>query len=322
MAEALVILIVAGAALAVAYPALRRPAATGAESNDEAEELVQRKDRVLASLREIESDREAGNLSEADYEALKREYEAEAAVILRKLDELGRAASRGRERAPRRAEAAETASPRGAPALLWAFAVIVFVVLAGAMLSRAIGPRGPEGSITGNDAVRGGGGAGGPEGAGGAGGGGALVPVDLSRVPELEARLRADSTDLQALLALGHIDIATQRFEEAAALSMRALRQSPGNAEALTHLGVVLWASSDTDNGLEAFNQALASDENLAEALLFKGILLFTAKQDFQGAVAAWERYLEVAPPEANTARVRAMLEGARQAARSAAGAR
>ncbi|MBI4514024.1 MAG: hypothetical protein HY702_07935, partial [Gemmatimonadetes bacterium] len=163
MAEALVLLIVAGAALAVAYPALRRQAgaaaaAAAAEPSDEVDELLERKNRVLASLREIESDREAGNLSGADYEALKREVEAAAAGVLRRLDELGRVAPGRPRRAAQPVGPAQAAPRRGAPALLWAFGVIVFVVLAGVTLSRALGPRGPDGSITGNDPVRGAGG--------------------------------------------------------------------------------------------------------------------------------------------------------------------
>ncbi|MGH7545206.1 MAG: tetratricopeptide repeat protein, partial [Gemmatimonadota bacterium] len=145
--------------------------------------------------------------------------------------------------------------------------------------------------------------------------GGALVPVDLSRVPQLEGRIAADSTDVEAMNELAHIYVSTQQFREAADLSMRALRVDPENAQAMTHLGVVLWASGDLDAAVEAFDHAIQFDPGWHETYLFKGLVLFTGKQDFQGAVETWERYLEVAPPDVNTDRVRGMLEGARQGA-------
>lgn len=329
MTELLVILIVAAAAAAVAYPALRRgetsstparpkvpdkrrhtrAAGGGGGGRHEAEGLLEKKARVLAALREIEADREDGKITEEDYDRLKREYEAEAVAVLRRLDALGPAAAGAAG-----AGAARDARRGLSPGLAWGFAIVLFGVLAGALLTQALRPRGPDGSITGNE-IAGGGGGGMGGGGGGGGGGGALVPVDLSKVPELQQRIAADSTDVDALNELAHLYVSTQQFREAADLSMRALRIDPENAQAMTHLGVVLWANGELDGALEAFNHAIQFDPRWHETYLFKGLVLFTAKQDFQGAVEAWERYLEVAPPDANTSRVRGMLEGARQGA-------
>lgn len=329
MTEILVILIVAAAAAAVAYPALRhrdepapaKPGPQGAAEKrvvTEEERLLEAKARVLGALREIDADRDEGNISDEDYERLKRGYEAEAAAVLRRLDALGQVGKGARPAADAVAAGAASRRRGVSTGLAWGFGVVVFVALVGALLAQAIRPRGPDGSITGNDFSGGGDG-------GGMGGGGMsapLVPVDIARVPDLQKRIAADSNDVDALNELAHIYISTQQFREAAGLSMRALRVDNDNAQAMAHLGVVLWASGDLDAALEAFNHSITFDPKWHEAYLFKGLVLFTAKQDFQGAVETWERYLEVVPPGVNTDRIRGMLEGARRAAAMGGGPR
>ncbi len=294
----------------------RRDGARRAEPAQEAESLLERKARALAALREIEANRAEGNLSEEDYASLRREYEAEAAAILRKLDEGREGGEVAKGRVPSEAGAAETATAgprRRSSGLVWGVGVVVFTIVVGIALAQAIRPRGPDGSITGNEIAGGGSPMGG--GMGGAMGGGSLVPLDASRIPGLEARLQKDSADLEALVELSHAYIAMQRFREAANLSMRALRIEPRNARAMTHLGVVLWANGELETALQAFNHAIEWDPELPEPYLFKGLVSFAGLQDFQGAIEAWQRHLALAPPDANPDRVRGMLEGARRAA-------
>ncbi len=50
------------------------------------EELEEERDFLLASLRDLEREREAGELSERDYQALHDDYTARAAVVLRALE--------------------------------------------------------------------------------------------------------------------------------------------------------------------------------------------------------------------------------------------
>ncbi|MDQ4068986.1 MAG: hypothetical protein M3203_05880, partial [Actinomycetota bacterium] len=49
------------------------------------EELEEERDFLLASLRDLEREREAGELSERDYQALHDDYTARAAQVLRAL---------------------------------------------------------------------------------------------------------------------------------------------------------------------------------------------------------------------------------------------
>ncbi len=50
------------------------------------EELEEERDFLLASLRDLEGEREAGELSDRDYQALHDDYTARAAVVLRALE--------------------------------------------------------------------------------------------------------------------------------------------------------------------------------------------------------------------------------------------
>src|SRR5262245_12894297 len=77
------------AALFVAWPLRRRqPTATASQDDPRA---ATEADKVLAlrAIRELDGDREAGLLAEADYVELRARYEARAAAALAQLDALG-----------------------------------------------------------------------------------------------------------------------------------------------------------------------------------------------------------------------------------------
>jgi cytochrome c-type biogenesis protein CcmH/NrfG len=67
------------------------------------------------------------------------------------------------------------------------------------------------------------------------------------------------------------------------------------------------------NNALTAINQATRLDPKLPEAWLFKGMILMAGKQDQKGAVEAWEHYLTIAPPDADTTRIATMVRGFRR---------
>jgi hypothetical protein len=74
----------------VAWPLLGHSAdaAPADAADDERQVLDDEIERSLAALREIEFDRRAGNLSEADFAALNAQERARAAGLLRRRDEL------------------------------------------------------------------------------------------------------------------------------------------------------------------------------------------------------------------------------------------
>ena len=79
--------------LAVAWPLLRR---TGAPTDpdgreDERQRVEEDLQRSLAAIEEIEQDRQAGNLSTADFEKLDAAERAEAVDLMRRRDALAAA---------------------------------------------------------------------------------------------------------------------------------------------------------------------------------------------------------------------------------------
>ncbi|HYF45562.1 MAG TPA: hypothetical protein VD926_05080 [Acidimicrobiales bacterium] len=91
--------------------------------------LEEQRDFLLASLDDLERERAAGDLDEADYEALKDDYTARAAAVLRALDEGG-----SRFASARRSESWRSAA-------LVVVVVLALGVGAGLLVARSSGSR-------------------------------------------------------------------------------------------------------------------------------------------------------------------------------------
>lgn len=78
------------AAVVVSGP-LRRGAASQAEARDESDrdDLNAQRDAKYREIRDSELDYQTGKLTESDFKVIDRQLRAEAADILRKIDELG-----------------------------------------------------------------------------------------------------------------------------------------------------------------------------------------------------------------------------------------
>lgn len=83
-----VVVIVAIAVLAiwVLQPLVRPRPLDSAATDPELNQLLEAKEAVLRSLKDLEQDRSVDKVDGASYEAMKRQYEAEAVRILRRLD--------------------------------------------------------------------------------------------------------------------------------------------------------------------------------------------------------------------------------------------
>ena len=84
------------------------------------EELEEERDFLLTSLRDLEREREAGELSERDYQALHDDYTARAAVVLRALE-------RGKDRSGTRRDRPQPVRTRRSLGVT----VVVMVAIAG-----------------------------------------------------------------------------------------------------------------------------------------------------------------------------------------------
>jgi tetratricopeptide (TPR) repeat protein len=105
---------------------------------DELAALEDQRDHLLTSLEDLEREHDAGDLDDGDYRALKDDYTARAAEVLRAIDE-------------RRALMAAPRPPRSrARTVAVVVGVLAFAVAAGVLVARGSGERG-GGTLTGND---------------------------------------------------------------------------------------------------------------------------------------------------------------------------
>lgn len=105
---------------------------------DRLAELEDERDHLLASLDDLEKEHAAGDLDDVDFEALRDDYTARAAEVIRAIEEHHDVLTRSRP-------------PRNpARAAVVVVAVLAVAGLAGVLVARASGERG-AGTITGND---------------------------------------------------------------------------------------------------------------------------------------------------------------------------
>ena len=112
-------------------------------------------------------------------------------------------------------------------------------------------------------------------------------PLDSLRIAQLEAPVRRDSTNVPALIELGHLYLAQGLLEKAVVVDTMAIHlqpDAPASAEAFAHLGMILWSMGQTDGALKALDKAVFLRPELPEALLYRGIILFAGAQDMRAA--------------------------------------
>jgi predicted Zn-dependent protease len=112
------------------------------------------------------------------------------------------------------------------------------------------------------------------------------------------ARLLQDPKDVEALLALAHVELDRQQLDEAETLYRQVLSLQPKNVEAITHLGTVMLGRGQSGAALRQYNQALAIQPNYLHALWDKGSLQQQVLQDYPAAIKTWEAFLRTVGPE------------------------
>jgi cytochrome c-type biogenesis protein CcmH/NrfG len=130
-------------------------------------------------------------------------------------------------------------------------------------------------------------------------------PLDQAEVQRLQAAAEKNPADARVRVELGNLYFDSERYPEAIAAYEQALRINPNDADASTDLGVCYYYSNDPDRALRQFDASLKVNPKHTKTLLNQGVVKAFGKQDLQGAVASWEKLLELAPasPEAETAR-------------------
>jgi tetratricopeptide (TPR) repeat protein len=185
--------------------------------------LEEQRDFLLRSLEDLEREHDAGDVDDADYTALKDDYTARAASVLRALDE-------GREVRP---PARRRRSPARRVAVV--LGVLVFAGLAGLLVAQASGRR------------------------------------DAGDLPSGGLRQSVTEKLNEAGRLLGEGEA-----EEAVALYDEVLADQPGNVEALTYRGWVLYQLlGEPEEGLTSLLDAATLDRTYPDAAAFLAVVFF-----------------------------------------------
>ena len=226
-------------------------------------ELEEERDFLLRSLEDLERERAAGDMAEQDYTALKDDYTARTAAVLRAIEEAR--TRRPSDLAPA-APAPDQRRRRLPPArtvLVWG-GLVAFAVVAGALVARAVGERLPGQATTGSIAPTG-------------------SSTDLARARQLVSQ----GQTLAAVQLYDQILARDPRQVEALAYRgwlTRLVGREAGNAALV-------------DKGLELISRAVAVDPAYPDARFFRGLVLYQDKKDPAAAIADFRAYLASGPP-------------------------
>jgi len=94
----------------------------------------------------------------------------------------------------------------------------------------------------------------------------------------------------------------------------RVLGRNPRNAEALTHMGLILYQGGHVDEGLGRVEEAIRANPKYAHAHWDRAQMPW-GKKDYAGVVRALEAFLALVPTGEDAGRARAMLAEARRRA-------
>ena len=263
MMSALVIALVLVALLGAGFALLplRRVAAIRVKS--ERDERQDELNAALAQLSDLERMRDARDLDQAEFERLQQLDEARAASLLGQIEAL--------PDAPAGQPISLRPAWRGAALSLAVVAVVLGGISALAVPSlQRLALRDGE----------------------------AQLYDQSNQLLALEAQLSAEAAGvngqpkLDTLLKYGEASWELQQWERAAQAYSAVLRLDPSNVVAVSRYGQLLFFSGENDQALTLLRAAAKFND--AEALLTIGNILFSAKNDPQGALTVWEQYQRV----------------------------
>ncbi len=134
--------------------------------------------------------------------------------------------------------------------------------------------------------------------------------LDEAKVQSLQTILNSDPKNAGALVQLGNTYFDAQRYPDAIKYYEQALQIAPSNVDASTDLGVSYYYSNRSDEALRQFEVSLKLDPRHTKTLLNKGIVLAFGKRDLEGAAAAWNQVVQLAPSSLEAEAARRGLDG------------
>jgi len=250
--------------------------------------LEDRRLALLRSLADLEDAHASGALEDAEYTKLREDTDARMVRVLRARDRRdgGSVTARAAIDVPAEVVVAE---PRRVPP--WAVAALIGGTVAAMVVAALVRDSSPQ--------------------------------VQASSAPSAQAddpfaffedRVEQNPSDVAARLDLAHRYLDAGRVEDALAEYAVALELDTDDAEALAHVGMILYLSERPEEALASVDRSLRTDPDYPEALFFRGVILLRGLDRPAEAVDAFERYLEAAPFGTERETVRELIADAEAA--------
>ena len=129
--------------------------------------------------------------------------------------------------------------------------------------------------------------------------------LDEKKVAAYKAIAEKEQTNVKPRVELGNLYFDAERYDEAIKWYTEAFKLNPKDPDVSTDLGVALYYTNQPDRALEQFAKSLQADSKHLKTLLNLGIVKAFGKQDLEGAEAAWQQIIQLAPdsPEGQSAK-------------------
>jgi cytochrome c-type biogenesis protein CcmH/NrfG len=152
------------------------------------------------------------------------------------------------------------------------------------------------------------------EAAAGAGGTSQAAVLDESRAQAMRTAAEQNPKDPKPRIELGNLYFDAERYNDAIAWYEDALKINPTDANVSTDLGVAYYYTNQADKAVAQFEKSLSVDPQHTKTLLNLGIVKAFGKQDLNGAAAAWQKVVALAPDSPEGQAAKKALEGLRSA--------
>jgi tetratricopeptide (TPR) repeat protein len=136
-----------------------------------------------------------------------------------------------------------------------------------------------------------------------------LSPTAQKRIGVLQTLVARDPTDVKSWIALGNEYFDSQQREKAIAAYDKALQLQPNNPDVLTDQGVMYRELSQFDKAVANFKKANSFNPKHLQSLLDLGVVYGRDLKDYDNAMEAFNKIIQIAPDSGEAAHAREAIE-------------
>lgn len=136
-----------------------------------------------------------------------------------------------------------------------------------------------------------------------------VSPAAQKRIGVLQTLVDRDPTDVKAWIALGNEYFDSQQRQKAIQAYDKALQLKPDNPDVLTDQGVMYRELGEFDKAVANFKKANTINPKHLQSLLDMGVVYGRDLKDYDKAMEAFNRIIQVAPDSGEAAHAREAIE-------------